>query len=132
MDQNSFWLKNGAKAYGSRSSSLLSCHSQRYLGTYPDKHFTEEARGREDFCLPQPPGPDLRGTSRSKTGAGCCHLHVYLDQALVGTALPCEHGTLARHAPIVNTETAPGLVFEVILLENRRVRDRKGEWRGPN
>lgn len=26
-----------------RSSSLLSCHSQRYLGTYPDEHFTEEA-----------------------------------------------------------------------------------------
>lgn len=49
----------------------------------------------------------------------------------MGTALPCEHGTpQPRHAPIVNTETAPGLVFEVILLENRRVQDRKGDWRG--
>ena len=26
-----------------RSSSLLSYHPQRYLGTHPDEHFTEEA-----------------------------------------------------------------------------------------
>lgn len=50
---------------------------------------------------------------------------------MVGTASPCEHGApQPQRAPTINTETAPGLVFEVILLENRRVQGRKVEWRG--
>lgn len=44
IDQNRFGLKDGATASRGEGPSLLSCRPQRPLGTYPEEHFTEEAK----------------------------------------------------------------------------------------
>lgn len=112
-----------------RSSSLLSCRPQRCLGIYPDEHFTEEAPRMKTSVFHSHLTQISRDTREQNPGLALPY--EYLDQALVGKASPCEcSAPQPRRAPTINTDTDPGLVFEVILLENRRMQGRKGKWRG--